>query len=1056
MKTNDGNYTLGLDIGIGSVGWGVIDEKQEIVDAGTRLFPEADVSNNNGRRSYRSTRRLLRRRSHRIQRIKNLLKEFELINDVEEIDYRDINTPYHIRVKGLSEKLSKNDIAVALVHLGKRRGIHNVEASEADKNENELSTKEQINRNEKNLVDRYVCELQLERLDKNGQVRGHENRFKTSDYVKEAKQILKTQANYYREIDSEFIEKYINLIETRREYYEGPGFGSQYGWDQDIKKWYEEMMGRCSYYPEELRAVKESYSAQLFNLLNELNNLVINRDENDKLTQVEKENMVSEVFIKYKNVTLTRLAKQLDVEVHDIKGYKVNASGTPIFTQLTIYHDVRKITEKQLLINNPDLLDQIAEITTIFQSPEDVKEELEKLNLPVNEEELNELSKLNYSKTHSLSLKLIKQILPDLWSTPKNQMELFSEMGISPEKVKLTNRKYIPYDHIDDWILSPVVKRSLKQSIRVINEIMKKYGTPKEIVIELAREKNSQDKKNFLNDLNKKNAALNRQVKEKLESKDINASKGLFNMLRLWHLQDGFCLYSLRPIPLDKLLNNPSLYEIDHIIPRSVSFDDSQNNRVLVAREENQQKGNMTPFQYFRSNETSVSYEKFKVHVLQLAKSKDKIPKKKLHYLLEERDINKFDVQKEFINRNLVDTRYATREILFLLSAFFKENNKGVKVKSINGSFTNYLRNLWKFKKDRGVDFKHHAEDALIVAMASYIFEQKSEFVNQNMILSEDKKADRETGEILDESTFKATFTDKYHKIQAVKNYKNFKYSHRIDKKPNRQLMNDTLYSTRKKDNKEYVIEKIKNLYDKDNDKLSKLINKNPDKLLMYHNDRQTFEQLKKIMDQYSEAKNPLYKFHEEEGEFVRKYSKRGNGPIIKSMKYYGSLLKEHKDMSHKFTSKNKRVVNLSLKPFRMDVFFDDGVYKFITIRYNDLIEIKDGFILDEKVYHDKLRAKSIENVKNFIFSLYKNDLLEINREEYRLIGVNQDTVNKIEINNITNDYKEYSRINNIKTNRIFKYISKNTSSFNKISTDVLGNRYINKNEKIKFFYPKE
>src|SRR5699024_8322504 len=145
----------------------------------------------------------------------------------------------------------------------------------------------------------------------------------------------------------------------------------------------------------------------------------------------------------------------------------------------------------------------------------------------------------------------------------------FTEMGLKPKTVKLSGKRYIPYNHIDEWILSPVVKRSFKQSIRVVNAVIKKYGIPGEIVIELAREKNSQDKKTFLNKLNKQNAALNRQVKEKLESKNISSTKGLFNKLRLWHLQDGECLYSMTAIPLENLMNRPDDYEIDHIIPRS-------------------------------------------------------------------------------------------------------------------------------------------------------------------------------------------------------------------------------------------------------------------------------------------------------------------------------------------------------------------------------------------------------------------------------------------------------------------------------------------------------
>ena len=79
-----------------------------------------------------------------------------------------------------------------MLHLAKRRGVHNVNEVEEDTG-NELSTKEQISRNSKALEKKYVAELQLERLKTDGEVRGSINRFKTSDYVKEAKQLLKVQ-----------------------------------------------------------------------------------------------------------------------------------------------------------------------------------------------------------------------------------------------------------------------------------------------------------------------------------------------------------------------------------------------------------------------------------------------------------------------------------------------------------------------------------------------------------------------------------------------------------------------------------------------------------------------------------------------------------------------------------------------------------------------------------------------------------------------------------------------------------------------------------------------
>ncbi|WP_241957677.1 type II CRISPR RNA-guided endonuclease Cas9 [Staphylococcus devriesei] len=226
-------YILGLDIGITSVGYGIINyEDKTIIDAGVRLFPEANVENNEGRRSKRGARRLKRRRIHRLDRITQLLSEYNLV-DLDNIPQSP--SPYEIRVKGLREELSKDELVIALLHIAKRRGIHNVEAVDETQDEgNELSTKEQLAKNNNLLKDKYVCELLLERL-KDGKVRGEKNRFKTTDIIKEVKQLLETQKEAHQ-LDDDFINRYIDLIETRREYFEGPGKGSPFGWGGDLKK----------------------------------------------------------------------------------------------------------------------------------------------------------------------------------------------------------------------------------------------------------------------------------------------------------------------------------------------------------------------------------------------------------------------------------------------------------------------------------------------------------------------------------------------------------------------------------------------------------------------------------------------------------------------------------------------------------------------------------------------------------------------------------------------------------------------------------------------------
>ena len=47
--------------------------------------------------------------------------------------------------------------------------------------------------------------------------------------------------------------------------------------------------------------------------------------------------------------------------------------------------------------------------------------------------------------------------------------------------------------------------------------------------------------------------------------------------------------------------SNSFLLQIDHILPYHRSFDDSQNNKVLVKWTENQEKGDRTPYEWFKA-----------------------------------------------------------------------------------------------------------------------------------------------------------------------------------------------------------------------------------------------------------------------------------------------------------------------------------------------------------------------------------------------------------------------------------------------------------------------
>lgn len=74
------DLVLGLDIGIGSVGVGILNKVTgEIIHKNSRIFPAAQAENNLVRRTNRQGRRLTRRKKHRIVRLNRLFEESGLI-----------------------------------------------------------------------------------------------------------------------------------------------------------------------------------------------------------------------------------------------------------------------------------------------------------------------------------------------------------------------------------------------------------------------------------------------------------------------------------------------------------------------------------------------------------------------------------------------------------------------------------------------------------------------------------------------------------------------------------------------------------------------------------------------------------------------------------------------------------------------------------------------------------------------------------------------------------------------------------------------------------------
>ena len=1137
------DLVLGLDIGIGSVGVGILNKVTgEIIHKNSRIFPAAQAENNVERRTNRQGRRLTRRKKHRRVRLNHLFEESGLITDFTQVS---INlNPYQLRVKGLTDELSNEELFIALKNMVKHRGISYLDDASDDGNSSVGDYAQIVKENSKQLETKTPGQIQLERYQKYGQLRGdftveedgkkHRliNVFPTSAYRAEALRILQTQQEFNPQITDEFINRYLEILTGKRKYYHGPGnekSRTDYGRYTTKKDSEDEyitldnifgiLIGKCTFYPEEYRAAKASYTAQEFNLLNDLNNLTV-PTETKKLSEEQKNQIIN--YVKNEKAMgpaklFKYIAKLLSCDVADIKGYRIDKSDKAEIHTFEAYRKMKTLETLDVKKMAREELDKLAYVLTLNTEKEGIQEAIEHefADGTFSQEQVDELVQFRKANSsifgkgwHNFSVKLMMELIPELYATSEEQMTILTRLGKQKTTSSSNKTKYIDEKQLTEEIYNPVVAKSVRQAIKIVNAAIKEYGDFDNIVIEMARETNEDDEKKAIQKIQKANkdekdaamlkAANQYNGKAELPHSVFHGHKQLATKIRLWHQQGERCLYTGKTISIHDLINNPNQFEIDHILPLSITFDDSLANKVLVYATANQEKGQRTPYQALDSMDDAWSFRELKAFV----RESKALSNKKKEYLLTEEDISKFDVRKKFIERNLVDTRYASRVVLNALQEHFRAHKTDTKVSVVRGQFTSQLRRHWGIEKTRDT-YHHHAVDALIIAASSQLNLWKKQ-KNTLVSYSEDQLLDIETGELISddeykESVFKAPYQHFVDTLKSKEFEDSILFSYQVDSKFNRKISDATIYATRKakldKEKKEYTytLGKIKDIYALGTKTPSKtgfykfldLYKKDKSQFLMYQKDRKTWDEvIEKILEQYRPFKekdkngkevdfNPFEKYRIENGP-IRKYSRKGNGPEIKSLKYYDNLLGRFVDITPS-ESKNP-VALLSLNPWRTDVYYNTETrkYEFLGLKYADLCFEKGGTYGISEVKYNKIREKEgIGKESEFKFTLYKNDLILIKDTETNCQQIfrfwsrtGKDNPKSFEKHKI--ELKPYEKARFEKgeelevlgkvppsSNQLQKNMQIENLSIYKVKTDVLGNKHFIKKEgeepKLKF-----
>ncbi|HUB12612.1 MAG TPA: type II CRISPR RNA-guided endonuclease Cas9 [Acetobacteraceae bacterium] len=713
---------FGIDGGIASIGWAVLDlegEELTVVGTGVRMFdaPETDrerTPTNAIRRLHRGQRRVLRRRRQRMAEIRQLFRQDGLLatgeRDALKQPGRD---PWRLRAEGLERTLSGLELAVALGHIARHRGFRsNAKRDHSSNAANDTSKMKKAIEATRERLGQWQTVGQMFACDpayseqKHNRGQDYSRSILRRDHEDEVRALFSAQRRFGNPLATEALQ----------EVYADKAFSQRPLADS------EHMVQRCPFETGEIRTARRSYAFEMFRLLSRAANLrLVSGGQEWKLSADQIERIASD-FGRQKNITFRGVRKLLDLdprtrfagvsEKDETRDIVARSGGAAEGTKAL--RDAVGDAGWRALMHHPLQRDRIAEVLTFRENPTSIREGLEaaEIETPILDAIMDGVANGTFAAFNGaghISAKAARTLLP-----PLKRGLMYSEACAE-----------VGYDHaarpevnLED-IRNPVARKALTEMLKQVRALVIEYGRPEFIHIELAREigKSVEERDKIAKGIEDRNKVRDRL---RAELADIlpNHRPTTEDLLRyeLWKEQGGRCLYSDDPIEPTWIAADDNRVQVDHILPWSRFGDDSFANKTLCTARANQAKRGRTPFEWFSEDKSEPDWAAFAARV---EGCKELKARKKTGFYLRR---NAKEVEERFRNRNLGDTRYATRLLLDLLARQYPADGRR-HVLARPGPLTAKLRRAWgveDMKKGpdgkRLDDDRHHALDAIVVA----------------------------------------------------------------------------------------------------------------------------------------------------------------------------------------------------------------------------------------------------------------------------------------------------------------------------------------------------
>lgn len=775
-------FRLALDLGSTSLGWAMIrlnadQQPCAIVKAGVRIFsdgrnPKDGSSLAVTRRDARAMRRRRDRLLKRKARMMSLLVEHGFFSsDKAERKALETLNPYTLRAKGLDAALTPAEFGRALFHINQRRGFKsNRKTDKADNDSGALKTA--INMLRQSMLNtgcRTVGEW-LHKRDAAGEtVRA---RFRQEKVVKDDGK-TRIDKSYDLYIDRAMIEAEFDALWAAQASF-NPQLFNATAHDQlkDTLLFQRPLKpivpGRCTLLPDEERAPFALPTTQRFRIYQELANLRILGDGLKELgLAVEQRDKLAQALETGHKSFKTAIPKLLGL------------SGTVRFNLADAKRLELKGNTTCAILSKKDLLgdawwgfDEAKQDAIVMQL---LKEENEakliawlQSETGVDEARAEKLANVALPEGYgSLSTKALSLILPELRRGVVGYADAAKAAGFHHSRVddngEVPGRTFpiekidpatgeiktlhvfqeLPYygeflqRHVgfadpkaksDDApekrfgrIANPTVHIGLNQVRKVVNGLIKRYGHPSEVIVEVARDlKRSKDQRDEDNKRQAANQRRNQRHRAEIAAV-LNISeervRGVdLQKMVLWEElsfdpAERLCPYSGVQISAAMLLSDE--VEIEHILPYSRTLDDSLNNKTVSMRHANRYKGNLTPWEAFGQRQVDgFNYADIQERAKRMSRHKtQRFAEDAMERWLKD--------DKGFLARALNDTKHLSKVAREYMSLICPQNTR-----VIPGQMTALLRAKFGLNDVLGIhgeknrnDHRHHAVDACVIGV---------------------------------------------------------------------------------------------------------------------------------------------------------------------------------------------------------------------------------------------------------------------------------------------------------------------------------------------------